>query len=70
MKVEVFIFENRQEAEHKIGELQGCGRTVLWDGVEHDGRSLGGGMLALEQPGFLDFLVGRGEGNHIVIAEK
>jgi hypothetical protein len=70
MKVEVFIYENRQDAEQKIGELQGNGRTVLWDGVEHDGQSLSAGMLALEKPGFIDFLMGRGDGNHIVIAEK
>lgn len=70
MKVEVFIFENRQDAENKMGELQGSGRTILWDGVEHDGQSLSGGLLALEKPGILDFLVCRSEGNHIVIAEK
>jgi hypothetical protein len=70
MKVDVFIFENRLDAENKIGELQVNGRTILWDGVEHDGQSLAGGLLALDKPGIFDFLTSRGEGNHIVIAEK
>ena len=70
MKVEVFIFESRQDAVNKIGELQETGRTVLWDGVEHDGQSLAGGLLAPDKPCFLDFLMSRNEGNHIVIAEK
>ena len=68
MKVEVFIFEHRKEAVDKIEQLQHAGRSVIWDGVEHDGRSLASGLLSLEKPGILDFLMERADGHHIVIA--